>query len=324
MFVPNILILFFGISILEGTGYFARAAFVVDRIMHKIGLHGKSFIPMILGFGCSVPAFMACRTLKSKADRLTTMLILPFISCSAKLPVYVLLIAAFFPAKYAGTMLFGIHMFGVFIALMMAMLLKKVLFRSASEPFVMELPPYRMPSLKNILIHTWEKTVGYLRKAGTILLFFAILIWALSNYPTVPLTGPNSLTPQLEYSLAGRLGKIIEPAIKPLGFNWEIGVALVAGFAAKEVVVTTLSTIYSISNSTESLATNFRERSGMTPLNALTLMVFVLLYVPCMAATAAFHKEVGEVKWTWMYVLYTTGTAYVFSFIVYNVGRWLL
>lgn len=351
VFVPNILILFMGISFLEGTGYMARAAFVVDKAMHRIGLHGRSFIPMILGFGCTVPAFLSCRTLKDRADRLTTMLVLPFISCSAKLPVYVLLIGAFFPKHNAGNLLFGIYFFGIILAAIMAKLLKVFIFRGVSEPFVMELPPYRMPSLKNILIHTWEKAGLYLRKAGTVLLFFAVVIWFMTNFPASPqvdqkygtkiqmITYNRSFSErqrdqqisalknlqaseQLSYSLAGRLGKLIEPAIKPLGFNWEIGVALVSGFAAKEVVVSTLSTIYA-QHGEDSTLNSLRQSSSFSPLVALSLMIFVLLYVPCIAATTVFHKEVNNWHWTWFYLFFTTGTAYLSSFAVFQLGKLL-
>ncbi len=353
VFLPNILILFLLISLLETTGYMARAAFVVDKAMHAIGLHGRSFIPMILGFGCSVPAFMACRTLKNRGDRLTTMLIIPFISCGAKLPVYVLLIGAFFSKALAGNMLFGIYMFGVFVAVLMAKVLKSTMFKGLSEPFVMELPPYRMPSVYSILVHVWEKAVMYLHKAGTILLGFAILIWFLSNFPSntaitqkyesqirlvqlnqsfeerkrtyeVSMLERERAAEQLAYSYAGRAGKLIEPLIKPLGFNWQIGVALIAGFAAKEVVVSTLSVIYSLSSSsTAELQKALAGSPSFSPLIALSLMIFVLLYVPCMAATAVFHKEVGNTKWTVFYIFFTIGTAYICSFLVYQGGKLL-
>ena len=351
IFLPNILILFLLISLLETTGYMSRAAFVVDKAMHVIGLHGRSFIPMILGFGCSVPAFMACRTLRNRADQLTTMLIIPFISCGAKLPVYVLLIGAFFPKAMAGNVLFGIYMFGVLVAIIMAKILKTVLFKGLSEPFVMELPPYRMPSLYGIFIHVWEKAVLYLRKAGTVLLGFAILIWFLSNFPIDQAVAKKyeyrmnliqidqsfsarqrsyilssvereKAAALLAHSYAGRAGKLIEPLIRPLGFNWQIGIALIAGFAAKEVVVSTLGVIYSLSNASPAeLQTALVQSHSFSPLIALTLMVFVLLYVPCMAATAVFHKEAGHWKWTWFYIFFTIGTAYFFSFLVYQIGK---
>ncbi|MBU0580788.1 MAG: ferrous iron transport protein B [Candidatus Margulisbacteria bacterium] len=352
VFLPNILILFLAISLLETTGYMSRAAFVMDRIMHRIGLHGRSFIPMLMGFGCSVPAFMACRTLKNENDRLATALVIPFMSCGAKLPVYVLLTGAFFPKEMAGNILFGIYIFGVIVAVIMAKLLKTYVFRGLSEPFVMELPPYRLPALSSILVHVWEKAWMYLRKAGTVILGFAVVIWFLSNLPTSPSiekeygTKINLIqfnktlserkkvseiikiehekaSEQLAYSYAGKIGKSIEPLIRPLGFNWEIGVALVAGFAAKEIVVSTLGTIYAIEGGSEALRENLRDSPHFSPLIALSLMVFVLLYVPCIAATAVFHKEMGAWKWTWFYIFFTTGTAYFFSLVVYQGGRLL-
>jgi len=273
VFLPNIMILFFSLSFLEGTGYMARAAFVIDKVMHKVGLHGKSFIPMITGFGCSVPAFMATRTLRNKSDRITTLLIIPFMSCSAKFPVYILIAGTFFGATHAGNALFGIYMLGIAIALITARMLKSAVFKGESEPFVMELPPYRMPSFKILMLQMWQKASLYLRKAGTIILTASILIWIASNYPkSDKITAEysqikndvnNSVnynknekseillnlenqesTKQLEYSIAGRLGKLIVPVIAPLGFDWKLGIALISGIAAKEIVVSTMGTLY--------------------------------------------------------------------------------
>ena len=352
VFIPNILLLFLAIAFLEGTGYMARAAFVIDKVMHKIGLHGKSFIPMMTGFGCSVPALMACRTLKSSSDRITTMMIIPFMSCGAKLPVYILLISAFFSAGIAGNILFGIYMFGVLIAFISAFILKKALFKGKSEPFVMELPPYRMPSLKSLLFQISYKTKMYLKKAGTIILAASVLIWIMSNFPIDKsveselensisiISQDSSLTfsekesrikklqnsshaEMLEYSFAGRFGKFIEPVIKPLGFDWKVGISLTAGLAAKEIVVSSLSTIYALGADEEDeqkIAELIRDESGFNKATALSLMVFVLLYVPCLAASAIFHKEAGKWKWTAIYVGYSMTAAWILSFITYRIG----
>jgi ferrous iron transport protein B len=350
IFLPNILLLFIALSFLEATGYMARAAFVVDKIMHKVGLHGKSFIPMMMGFGCSIPAIMATRTLKNKGDRLTTMMIIPFMSCGAKLPVYVLLISAFFKPSIAGNVLFGIYIFGVVIALVSAKIMKKSLFKGESEPFVMELPPYRVPTVKSIVIQAKVKALMYLKKAGTIILLASLLIWIASNFPQNKTLSEqysqkvstiennqmmtssqkqellkdlryNNQKQQLEYSLSGRFGKIIEPVIQPLGFDWRIGIALTTGLAAKEVVVSTLSTIYSLGDAdgveTE-LSTKLKNDPNFTLATALSLMVFVLLYMPCVAAISVFKKESGSWKLIMIYSIYSLSLAWVCSFIVYK------
>ncbi len=352
VFLPNIILLFLAIAFLEGTGYMSRAAFVIDKVMHKVGLHGKSFIPMITGFGCSVPAIMATRTLKNKSDRIVTMLIIPFMSCGAKLPVYILLIGAFFPKHMAGNILFGVYMFGVLIAIISAKVLKKGYFKGESEPFVMELPPYRMPTLKSIFFQTGFKARMYLKKAGTIILLASILIWIASNFPRNKMldtsfqSEKNEIllksdinakekdkmisflemqikSKQLEYSLAGRMGKFIEPLISPLGFDWRIGVALTAGFAAKEIVVSTLGTIFSLGGSEKDnndLESTLSSDPGFSKSVSLSLMIFVLLYVPCIAATVVFHKESGSAKWTRFYIIYTMAVAWIFSFVVYRIA----
>ncbi|MDR2428547.1 MAG: ferrous iron transport protein B [Candidatus Margulisbacteria bacterium] len=324
-FLPSILLLFLGISFLEATGYMARAAFVVDKLMHKIGLHGKSFIPMLTGFGCSVPAFMACRTLKNPADRITTMLIIPFMSCGAKLPVHLLLIGAFFPERLSGNMLFGVYMFGILVALLSAFLLKKFLFKGESEPFVMELPPYRAPTIGYLLIQMWIKAQLYLKKAGTIILLVSIIMWGLTSFPSLPEDYPGEMS-QIEYSLAGRAGKFIEPVIKPLGFDWKIGIALVSGVAAKEVVVSTLGTIYALDDADieDEEATALKDRISSDPVftlpTVLALLVFILLYVPCLAATAVFHKEAGSWRYTALYFGYSCGVAWLAAFVVQRIS----
>ncbi|MFH1429036.1 MAG: ferrous iron transport protein B [Candidatus Margulisiibacteriota bacterium] len=325
VFLPNIILLFLGIGFLEDSGYMARTAFLVDKIMHRFGLHGRSFIPMILGFGCSVPAIMCCRTLKNRADQLTTMLVIPFMSCGAKLPVYLLIIGAFFPKHLHGNILFGIYIFGIITALLAATLLKHSLFKGLSEPFVMELPPYRMPTLKNLLIRMWEKAWMYLKKAATIILVFSIILWFFSNYPSNPRL-PERSPSQLSYSIAGRIGHFIEPAIRPLGFDWKMGIALTSGLAAKEVIVSTLGTIYSMEKEEGSpipLQEALQNDPHFSPLTALSFLIFTLLYVPCIAATSVFHKESGSWQWTAFYIFFTTTTAYIMSILVYQGGRLL-
>ncbi len=357
VFLPSILLLFLFLAILEGTGYMARAAFVVDKVLHKVGLHGKSFIPMITGFGCSVPAFMSCRTLKNKADRITTMMIIPFMSCGAKLPVYILLIGAFFPVAYAGNILFAVYLFGIMVAVLSAKIIKTGVFKGESEPFVMELPPYRLPTLKAVLIQMWIKAYMYIKKAGTIVLLASVIIWFAGNFPVsreIEKTYARKvhdieysrkfnnsqkeiqfaeienrrLSEQLEYSYAGRMGKLIEPLIGPLGFDWRIGISLVAGLAAKEIVVATIGTIYSLGpnedGSSSALAVKLRNDKKYDMATALSLMIFVLLYVPCMAATIVFHKEAGAWKWTWIYIGYSMTVAWVLSFVVYHMAKLFL
>ncbi len=353
VFLPNIMILFFALSFLEGTGYMARAAFVIDKIMHKVGLHGKSFIPMITGFGCSVPAFMATRTLKNKSDRITTLLIIPFMSCSAKFPVYVLIAGTFFSTAEAGNVLFGIYLLGILIALITARLLKSTVFQGESEPFVMELPPYRMPSFRILVLQMWQKASLYLRKAGTIILAASILIWIASNYPksneilekyeqiknNVTLSKEyneeekveiitklelQESGQQLEYSFAGRFGKFIEPIVAPLGFDWKLGIALVAGIAAKEIVVSTMGTLYSLGDvdeASQDLRNKLLANSNYNKAVAIALMVFVLLYIPCFAASIVFHREAGKWKWTLFYGTYTMLVAWIMAFITYNIAK---
>ncbi len=360
IFLPNILILFFFISLMEDTGYMARTSFIMDKLMHKIGLHGKSFIPLIMGFGCNVPAIMATRTLENKKDRLLTMLITPFMSCSARLPVYVLLISAFFP-KNQGIILFSIYAAGVLIAIGAGIVFKNIFFRKQDVPFVMELPPYRMPTLKNTSTHMWNKAVQYLKKMGGVILVASILIWALGYYPknidysvdyeaqiskvetnqsfTEQEKAEKILDIQLsqegerqEKSYIGKMGKAIEPVIKPLGFDWKIGVSIITGMAAKEIVVSTMGVLYHANFSdenTESLSHKLREQkytsgpkigqSVYSPLVAFGLMIFVLMYFPCIAVIAAIKKE-GNWRWALFTMTYTTILAWVASFLVYQIG----
>ncbi len=326
VFLPNILILFFFISLMEDTGYMARAAFIMDRLMHKIGLHGKSFIPLVIGFGCNVPAIMATRTLESRRDRIITMLIIPFMSCSARLPVYILLVAAFFP-KNQGLVLMSIYFIGIVVAILTALLMKKTLFKNSSVPFVMELPPYRMPTIRNILIHMWEKTGQYLRKMGTIILMASILIWALGYFPLERESGVNS-SRHLEQSYIGKIGHFIEPGLEPLGFDWKMGVSIVTGLAAKEIVVSSMGILYHVPDAednnqglAESLKSQLDSQGNhiFSPLVAYGFMLFILIYFPCMAVIAAIKKEAGW-KWALFTIFYTTGIAWIVSFCVYQIG----
>ncbi len=326
VFLPNILILFFFISLMEDTGYMARAAFIMDRLMHKIGLHGKSFIPLLIGFGCNVPAIMATRTLESRRDRIMTMLITPFMSCSARLPVYILLVSAFFPVNQ-GLVLLSVYLIGILLAIITSFLLKKTFFSKSSDPFVMELPPYRMPTMRNTVIHMWGKAGQYLKKMGTIILFASVLIWALGYFPLNRNIQLGSAT-QLEQSYIGRIGKFIEPVIEPLGFDWKMGVSIVTGLAAKEIVVSSMGILYHVPDAeenTQTLAENLRKQENnkgekvFTPLVAYAFMLFILIYFPCMAVIAAIRKEAGG-KWAWFSIIYTTTLAWIVSFCVYQIG----
>ncbi len=354
IFLPNIVLLFIGLSFLEASGYMARAAFVIDRVMHRFGLHGKSFIPLITGFGCSIPAIMATRTLKSQTDRLVTIMIIPFMSCGAKLPVYVMLSAAFFAPAVAGNVMFGIYFLGIAVGLWTAWLLKSTILKVDSEPFVMELPPYRWPTLSSVLFQAKMKALMYIKKAGTLILSAVIIIWAASNYPHQPALDAtlaletariagSSLSAaekdarkkvldagikseQLEYSLAGRAGKVLEPLIRPLGFDWRIGIALVTGLAAKEVVVSTMGTIYSIGQSSgapRELKSILRSDPSFSRATALSLMVFVLLYIPCVAAIGVMKKEVGRWRPVLLYSVYSLSVAWVLSFAVYRIALFM-
>ena len=326
VFLPNILILFFFISLMEDTGYMARAAFIMDRLMHKIGLHGKSFIPLLIGFGCNVPAIMATRTLESRRDRIMTRLIIPFMSCSARLPVYILLVSAFFTANQ-GLVLLSVYAVGLLLAIGTALLLKKTLFAKSSDPFVMELPPYRMPTMRNTTIHMWSKAGQYLKKMGTVILFASVLIWALGYFPVNRTADLGSAT-HLEGSYIGQIGKFIEPAIEPLGFDWKMGVSIVTGLAAKEIVVSSMGILYHVSDveeNTQNLAENLKKQVNdkgenvFTPLVAYAFMLFILIYFPCMAVIAAIRKEAGW-KWAFFTIFYTTGLAWLVSCCVYQIG----
>ena len=365
IFLPNILILFFFISLMEDTGYMARVSFIMDRLMHKIGLHGKSFIPLLMGFGCNVPAVMATRTLGNRKDRIMTMLITPFMSCSARLPVYVLIISAFF-TRNQGLVLFSIYFIGILIAILVALFLKKTVFSKQDIPFVMELPPYRIPTLKNTTLHMWHKGSQYLKKMGTFILLASILIWGLSYYPrhvqysadydaqienvsaNTSLTSSERQTQiaELELSKAserqeksyiGQIGHFIEPAIAPLGFDWKIGISIVTGLAAKEIVVGSMGILYHAGMDASETSGNLIDKlqqqthSGgklngqkvFTPLVAFGFMLFILIYFPCVAVIAAIKKE-SNWKWAAFAMFYTTAIAWLVAFTVYQVGTFLI
>ena len=361
VFLPNILILFFCISLMEDTGYMARASFIMDKLMHKIGLHGKSFIPLVMGFGCNVPAIMATRTLDNRKDRILTMIITPFMSCSARLPVYVLLISAIFPENQ-GIMLFGIYMVGILLAVLTALIMKKVAFDQKDVPFVMELPPYRKPTLRNTSMHMWFKAKQYLQKMGSVILVASVLIWALGYFPinveyskdydseivaleqNVQLSETDKQeqigklyidkeSERQEFSYIGRLGHAIEPVIEPLGFDWKMGVSIITGLAAKEIVVSTMGVLYhadmDASEESETLKNNIKEQNHQTgvlkgqkvftPLASIAFMLFILIYFPCVAVIAAIKKEAN---WGWAIftMVYTTALAWLVAFATYQIG----
>jgi ferrous iron transport protein B len=356
VFLPNIVILFLFISFMEDTGYMARAVFIMDRVMHKIGLHGKSFIPLFMGFGCNVPAIMATRIIESRRDRLITMLITPFMSCSARLPVYILFISAFFP-KNQGSVLFLLYILGALFAILSALFLKRVFFRSEEIPFVMELPPYRVPTVRSVFKHVSFRTSLYFRKIGGVILLAAIIVWILSNFPLTvnytrdyaneismvdksEMTSDNktesikrlvSLQKSEKHSRSfmGIIGKSIEPVMKPLGFDWHLSVSILSGLAAKEVVVSTLGVIYQADSDSggQSLVEKIRTQKDsmgkpvFTPLIAFSFMLFILTYFPCVGVVSAIKRESGSWKWAAFTVVYTTGIAWLLSFSVFQIGR---
>ena len=340
VFLPNILILYFFISLMESSGYMARAAFIMDKLMHHIGLHGRSFIPLFMGFGCNVPAIMATRTIENRNARMITILIIPLMSCSARLPIFLLLAGTFFPQK-AGIALFSMYMIGVALAALMAIVFRKVLFNKEETPFVMELPPYRMPSVKTMLRDTWEKGVQYLRKIGTTILVGSIIIWALSYFPlnNAQCTMHNAqlsdvsgnsqlstLNSQLENSYLGQIGKAVQPVLAPLGFDWKTSVALVTGVTAKEIVVSTLGVFYSVDDAEDMGSLSERllsatDENGEPLYNvavAISLMLFVLIYLPCIGTLATIKSETGSWWWALFVAVYTIVLAWIVSFVVYQ------
>ena len=323
VFLPHILLLYLFISFMEDSGYMARAAFIMDKIMHKMGLHGKSFIPLIMGFGCNVPAIMSSRIIESRKSRLVTILINPLISCSARLPIYLVLVGAFFPGKES-LMLLLIYSVGILLAVLMARIFSKFLVKGDDTPFVMELPPYRMPTSKSVLRHTWEKGAQYLKKMGGIIMIASIIIWFLGYYPNH--SSYQTTAEQQENSYIGQIGKSIEPIIKPLGFDWKMGVGLLSGVGAKELVVSTLGVLYTNDGNLDddALPERIAQQSDITPLIAFAYMLFTLLYFPCIATLAAIRQETGSWKWPLFAACYTTILAWIVAFLVYQIGSFII
>ena len=323
VFLPNILLLYLFISFMEDSGYMARAAFNMDKIMHKMGLHGKSFIPLIMGFGCNVPAIMSSRIIESRKSRLVTILINPLISCSARLPIYLVLVGAFFPGKESLILLL-IYSVGILLAVLMARIFSKFLVKGDDTPFVMELPPYRMPTSKSVLRHTWEKGAQYLKKMGGIIMIASIIIWFLGYYPNH--SSYQTTAEQQENSYIGQIGKSIEPIIKPLGFDWKMGVGLLSGVGAKELVVSTLGVLYTNDGNLDddALPERIAQQSDITPLIAFAYMLFTLLYFPCIATLAAIRQETGSWKWPLFAACYTTVLAWIVAFLVYQIGSFII
>ena len=367
VFLPNILILFFCISLFEDTGYMARTAFLMDKIMHMIGLHGKSFIPMLMGFGCNVPAIMATRTLESEKDRILTVLITPFMSCSARLPIYIVLAGTFFAGR-AGTVIFALYLVGIVLSIITGRMLRSTLLKGLDAPFVMELPPYRVPMARSVMIHMWERSKMFLKKMGNIILIGSVIVWALSAFPrnityskdfsrqiqtlqqkaaaaedrqasadfsarsaleketqvSIETIKRNMQAEKIENSYMGRLGKMIAPVFSPLGIDWRGSVALLSGFVAKEIVVSTMGILYATEGDTDSEALRTALlSSGMTRLSAVSMLVFVLLYLPCLATMAAIRRELRSWKWMLFSIGYSTSLAWVMAFLVFQGGKLL-
>ena len=359
VFLPNILILFLFISLMEDTGYMARTAFIMDKVMHRVGLHGKSFIPLLMGFGCNVPAVMATRTIESKRDRLITMMIIPFMSCSARLPVYALFISAFF-AQYRSGILFLLYFTGVIIAFLTALFMNRTIFKKLESPFIMELPPYRFPTMKAVLRHMWFKSGFFLKKMGGVILISSVIIWALGYFPTggkEAMPEVNSLTSggvqnilpdrgsnpwpdivaesgipatvrvpgQMDSSYLASLGRFFSPVFSPLGFDWKMSVGILSGLAAKEVVVSTMGVLYHTGESNANgMTLDSRIRSSdsseLAPWRAFSFMIFILLYFPCIGTLAAIKRESGSTGWMIFTLFMTTGIAWLAAFAVYQTG----
>ena len=327
VFLPQILILYAFISFMEDSGYMARAAFIMDKLMHKMGLHGKSFIPLIMGFGCNVPAVMATRTIESRRSRLITILVLPLMSCSARMPIYIMIIGTFFAAKYQSLIMISLYAAGILLAVLMSRIFSRWLVKGDDTPFVMELPPYRFPTAKAMARHTWEKGRQYLKKMGGIILVASIIVWALGYFPH-----NDSLSPQAqqEQSYIGHIGKAIEPVFRPQGFDWKLDVSLIAGVGAKEIVASTMGVLYADDETVaDETADNTKKyellrqkmtADGITPLIAFAYLLFVLIYFPCIATIAAVKGETGSWRWAAFAAIYTTALAWVVSACVYQIG----
>lgn len=331
VFLPQILILYFFISFMEDSGYMARAAFIMDKLMHKMGLHGKSFIPLIMGFGCNVPAVMATRTIENRRNRLITILVLPLMSCSARLPIYIMIIGTFFAVEYQSVIMISLYAIGIILAVLMSRIFSKWMIKGDDTPFVMELPPYRFPTAKAIARHTWEKGKQYLKKMGGIILVASVIVWALGYFPH---DDGLSNQAQKEQSYIGRIGKAIEPVFRPQGFDWKLDVSLVAGIGAKEIVASTMGVLYAddetVADDTADNSGKYgvlrqkMETDGMTPLIAFSYLLFVLIYFPCIATIAAIKGETGSWKWAVFAAGYTTLLAWIVSACVYQTGMLIL
>lgn len=331
VFLPNIILLFLAIAILEDTGYMARAAFIMDRVMKKIGLHGRSFIPMMIGFGCSIPAIMGTRILDDRKSRFTTIMVLPLMSCGARLPIYALIIPAFFAPKWHGIMMWLIYMIGIVLAILLSFILRKTILKGDSGFFLMELPPYRMPTIRGLLIHMWERSCLYLKKAGTIILAISIVLWAMTSYPKAGeeklegLSEEQAMQTELQNSIAGRIGKAMEPVIKPMGFDYRIGTALIGALAAKEVFVAQMGIVFSVGEADEESET-LREklRDNYTALQGFCIMLFCLISTPCVATLAICRRETNSWKWAFFQFGGLTVIAYIITVIVYQIGNIVL
>lgn len=327
VFMPQILILYFFISFMEDSGYMARAAFIMDKLMHKMGLHGKSFIPLIMGFGCNVPAVMATRTIENRRNRLITILVLPLMSCSARLPIYIMITGTFFAVKYQSAIMITLYITGIILAVLMSRLFSKWMIKGDDTPFVMELPPYRFPTAKAIARHTWEKGKEYLKKMGGIILVASVIVWALGYFPHDESLSDQS---QKEQSYIGCIGKAIEPVFRPQGFNWKLDVSLVAGIGAKEIVASTMGVLYADEETATDDSSKYgilrqkMEADGITPLIAFSYLLFVLIYFPCIATIAAIKGETGSWKWAAFAAVYTTLLAWIVSACVYQIGSLIL
>ena len=332
VFLPQILILYFFISLMEDSGYMARAAFIMDRLMHKMGLHGKSFIPLIMGFGCNVPAVMATRTIESRRSRIITMMILPFMSCSARLPIYIMIAGTFFSLQYRSWVMLSLYVVGIAMSVIVSKVFSRFVVKGQDTPFVMELPPYRWPTAKAIGRHTWEKGKEYLKKMGGVILVASVIVWALGYFPH-----DDALTPQQqqEQSYIGRMGKVIEPVFALQGFNWKLDVSLIAGVGAKEIVASTIGVLYSGDDSfadDDSFSEDGEKynrlrqlmlQDGITPLAAYCYLLFVLLYFPCIATIMAIKHETSSWRWALTAAAYTTVVAWAVSALVYQTGMFL-
>ncbi|MEE0863592.1 MAG: ferrous iron transport protein B [Alistipes sp.] len=329
VFLPNIMILYLFISFLEDSGYLARAAFIMDKVMHRMGIHGKSFIPMVMGFGCNVPAIMACRTIECRTSRLITIMVVPFMSCSARLPIYMMIVGTFF-SEWAGTALFLLYLLGILMAVVSARLMRRFMFREQEAPFVMELSPYRMPTAKTTLRHMWSKCAQYIKKMGGLILIASIAVWLLSYYPRPELSNDDADAPRYEMSYMGKLGQICEPVFRPMELGWQASVAILSGIPAKEIVVSTMNVLYAHPNDDEpvgddELSTGAKERiaNSMSTPSAVAFLIFSLLYLPCIATIMAIASELNW-KWALGSALYNTAVAWILAWIAFHITTIIL